>query len=555
MTQPSQSSVGKLLALALAIVGLATQLLPILQVTSWVGIFFLLVALSLAGLVLRAQKLADDAETSIFGWRQYIGLAWRDRQTQISVTLALAFAGLLCWSSVSGTLSGQGLEPAGICIPVGNDQPEYREAFLAAYNRYHKADGIDCGTNAATVFGNGVVQNFKGSEGLGAITATTTSTAYVINPRVLTCVNHAVRGSESFPAAGYPAAEPSPLKRGLQILLGATLDDSKQPQAVIMTHSNGCFWVTSDFWHAYNDLLGGPDGRLGYPTGPESTTGTGYQQEFEHGSLILEDNQVVLRTPGAADRVVGINAQINPGYYLIGADGGVFAYGETFFNSLGANPPQVKIVGGAVNAAADGYWLVDASGHVYALGQAPSVEVPTISSSERIAAIASSPQGGYWLVTSLGHVISAGGTRNYGSVQAAGTQVSIAGIAATPDGLGYWLVSTEGRIYNFGDARPYSIDVPAETTASGVEASPRGGIWIVCSDGTVVAQGTPYYGSAKLGKTELPASGIATTPDGLGYWIADSAGNTYAFGDAPSYRSVTPHLNAPIVGVVVPPHP
>ena len=47
-----------------------------------------------------------------------------------------------------------------------------------------------------------------------------------------------------------------------------------------------------------------------------------------------------------------------------------------------------------------------------------------------------------------------------------------------------------------------------------------------------------------------PVVGVATTPDGQGYWLVASDGGVFAFGDAPFEGSMGGrHLNAPIVGI------
>jgi hypothetical protein len=51
-----------------------------------------------------------------------------------------------------------------------------------------------------------------------------------------------------------------------------------------------------------------------------------------------------------------------------------------------------------------------------------------------------------------------------------------------------------------------------------------------------------------------PAVGIASTPDGQGYWLASADGGVYSFGDATFYDSMAgDHLSAPIVGIAATP--
>jgi hypothetical protein len=51
-----------------------------------------------------------------------------------------------------------------------------------------------------------------------------------------------------------------------------------------------------------------------------------------------------------------------------------------------------------------------------------------------------------------------------------------------------------------------------------------------------------------------PIAGIASTPDGLGYWEVASDGGIFTFGDATfSGSEGATHLNAPIVGIAASP--
>ena len=47
-----------------------------------------------------------------------------------------------------------------------------------------------------------------------------------------------------------------------------------------------------------------------------------------------------------------------------------------------------------------------------------------------------------------------------------------------------------------------------------------------------------------------PMVGIATTPDGKGYWLAGEDGGVFSFGSAPFEGSMGgKHMNAPVVGI------
>jgi hypothetical protein len=80
-----------------------------------------------------------------------------------------------------------------------------------------------------------------------------------------------------------------------------------------------------------------------------------------HGST----GDLVLNQP-----IVGIAAtHTNKGYWLVGAEGALFAYGDAF----GYGTPQhlnQKIVAIAATPTSKGYWMIGADGAVFAFGDA-----------------------------------------------------------------------------------------------------------------------------------------------------------------------------------------
>jgi hypothetical protein len=69
--------------------------------------------------------------------------------------------------------------------------------------------------------------------------------------------------------------------------------------------------------------------------------------------------------------VVGMVAS-GTGYLLVGADGGVFTFGNRFFGSLGgrSTASAIRAIAPSLDGggALDGYWMLDGSGGVYAFG-------------------------------------------------------------------------------------------------------------------------------------------------------------------------------------------
>jgi hypothetical protein len=115
--------------------------------------------------------------------------------------------------------------------------------------------------------------------------------------------------------------------------------------------------------------------------------------------------------------VVGLAATLDGnGYWLLGRDGGIFAYGDAIFRgSAGGMHLNHPMLGMAATASGLGYWLVASDGGIFAFGDA-----------------------GF-----------------YGSTGRTTLNNPIVGMAATPSGLGYWLVASDGGIFAFGDAGFY----------------------------------------------------------------------------------------------------
>ncbi len=165
---------------------------------------------------------------------------------------------------------------------------------------------------------------------------------------------------------------------------------------------------------------------------------------------------------------------------------------------------------------------------------------------------------GYRIVTSSGDVYGCGGDPTYGS-SPSGTS-NIAAITDTPDNGGYWLASTNGIVTAFGDAVFYGSSqqvnpsLPSGGSNSFVPVKPIVGIlatsdglgyWMVDSRGDVYAFGDAgFVGSSGQINPSLPAGGsnsfvpvkpivgILATSDGKGYWMVAADGGVFAFGDA-----------------------
>jgi hypothetical protein len=155
--------------------------------------------------------------------------------------------------------------------------------------------------------------------------------------------------------------------------------------------------------------------------------------------------------------VVGVVPSIDDkGYFMVGSDGGVFAFGDARFE--GSCPGIGGCSGRAVAVTPDGsgggYWVVTSTGRIYSFGDAPYLGAPGPQSSA-VTSMVRTPNGnGYWILDASGQVFNYGSAGSLGSVAAisAGPSDPATAIFATADGGGYWVASAKGAVYTFGDA-------------------------------------------------------------------------------------------------------
>ncbi len=271
-------------------------------------------------------------------------------------------------------------------------------------------------------------------------------------------------------------------------------------------------------------------------------------------------------------RVVGSSLTVTygspaHGYWLVGADGGIFAYGAAgFYGSAAGTVLQRPVTGISPTADRRGYWLAAADGGIFAYGDAgyfgsiPGLGIaPTGSTGggkhldQPIVAMVPSVGGGGYLM-----VASDGGVFAFGDAHFAGSCPGIGGcagqvVAVLPDasGLGYWLITSAGSVYAFGDAPYYG---GAGGTVSHITAAVRtpdgGGYYLLAADGAV----TPFGDAADFGGpttgTEIHTAhdAIFATATGDGFWVAGADGGVDGYGYAPYAGSMAGSpLNAPVV--------
>jgi hypothetical protein len=255
------------------------------------------------------------------------------------------------------------------------------------------------------------------------------------------------------------------------------------------------------------------------------------------------------------------------GYWLVGADGGIFTFGGAQFHGSTGNISLNRPVVGITPTADDGgYWLVASDGGVFSFGDANFVgSMPGLGFAPAGAAggehlnapivgIVPSQSGtGYFMVASDGGVF-AFNAPFAGSCPGLAGGCSGAAVGVVPDhsGNGYWLVTATGHVYAFGDAQNFGAPGQQSSSITSIVRTPDGnGYWILDANGGVFAYGDATgYGSLPAGAAGGfdPAYAIFTTSDGAGYWVVTALGKVYDFGDAPSDGDMSAtHLNAAII--------
>ena len=233
------------------------------------------------------------------------------------------------------------------------------------------------------------------------------------------------------------------------------------------------------------------------------------------------------------------------------AFGAAAAVGGTTLNGLAA-----PVVGTAATRDGLGYWVVAADGGVFAYGDANfEGSAGGLDLIAPVVGMAATPDGrGYWLVSSDGGVFAYGDAVFEGSAGGLELNAPVVGMAATPDGRGYWLVASDGGVFGYGDAL-FAGSMggrPLNQPIVGMSATPTGnGYWMTASDGGIFAFGNASF-DGSTGGTPLndPVVGMAASPDGGGYWLVAADGGVFSFGDAPFEGSdAGTQQQAPAVGI------
>lgn len=276
---------------------------------------------------------------------------------------------------------------------------------------------------------------------------------------------------------------------------------------------------------------------------------------------------------------------VNPGYWLVGNDGGIFSFGDAgFFGSTGDIELNEPIVGLTPHASRGGYWLGASDGGVFAFGDAPFAgSAGDIDLNEPIVDLASAPgDAGATLVTPGGAV---SGSVNFATLgDSVRVTVAVTGLSEGWHGFhvhatGACSVTEEGAFLSSGGhvgsagghgTDSHDGDMPLlYANQAGVARATfltdnftldqlfdADGSAVIVHAGPDNYANIPdrYGGPDEITKNTGDAGarhrcGVVEST-GNGYWLAASDGGIFNYGDAGFHGSTGDiDLNQPIVGI------
>jgi hypothetical protein len=258
--------------------------------------------------------------------------------------------------------------------------------------------------------------------------------------------------------------------------------------------------------------------------------------------------------------VTSVDAALPGGYYSLGEDGGIFAFGDAaFYGSTGNLHLNKPVVSMAAQPNGAGYRFVASDGGIFAYGNAGFYgSMGGQPLNKPVVGMATTPTGnGYWLVASDGGIFAYGDAAFYGSTGSITLNKPIVGMMPTPSGQGYWLIASDGGIFSYGDAAFYGSAGATALNSPIIGAVPSAtgkGYYLAARDGGIFAYGdATFYGS---GTEDFDDNVVAVgrSATGGGYYLADSTGTVENFGPALDFGDAFRlgiELNKPMVGLAV----
>ena len=112
---------------------------------------------------------------------------------------------------------------------------------------------------------------------------------------------------------------------------------------------------------------------------------------------------------------------------------------------------------------------------------------------------------------------------------------------------GYWQLGADGTIVTLGEAPFHGAGRPY---AAAMSTAPNGGYRTATTNGLVTSLGAPSLGDLAGMRLAADVVGMASTPNGDGYWLLGRDGGVFSFGTARFFGSTGAMvLNQPVVGM------
>jgi hypothetical protein len=246
--------------------------------------------------------------------------------------------------------------------------------------------------------------------------------------------------------------------------------------------------------------------------------------------------------PGPGPQNPPVQASGRSGYWMLGADGKVFPFGQATGHGdavaalAASGPARVDAADVESTPSGNGYWLVDARGKVYPFGDAKqvgNVDASRLAAGETVTSISATPTGnGYWIFTNKGRVVTFGDATFFGDMSRVNLDGPVLDSVPTPTGKGYFMVASDGGIFTFGDAEfagsmgGTKLNAPVQSLVPDPDGK---GYWLVAADGGVFAFNASFRGSTGSLRLNKPITGMV--PYGNGYLMVAEDGGLFNFSD------------------------
>jgi hypothetical protein len=256
--------------------------------------------------------------------------------------------------------------------------------------------------------------------------------------------------------------------------------------------------------------------------------------------------------PAGGDSPHGV---VRSGYWALGSDGKVYAFGDAPALGGPASLGSATAVHLEPTPSGGGYWIVDLRGRVYPYGDAADFGKPDeakLDKGETVTSLSATPTGkGYWIFTTRGRVLPFGDAGFLGDMARIRLNAPVVSSRPTRSGKGYYMVAADGGIFTFGDAAFLGSmgDIRLNSPVRSLVPDPDGtGYWLVAGDGGIFAFQAGFRGSLGGLRLNRPVSGMV--PYGNGYLMVAEDGGVFNFSGRPFSGSLGANPPAhPVISV------